>query len=254
MAEPLFSIITVCYNAADTIEPTLNSVDSQSFTDYEHLVVDGASTDATMALVEKHPNSRRRVTSERDKGIYDAMNKAMSFAKGQYLIFLNAGDAFHDADVLADFARIIHDNNIPAVVYGQTNLVDGNRNYLAPRHLTAPEVLNLDSFANGMVVCHQAFVALRRIAPGFNPRYRFSADYEWCIKCLQHARHTCGLGDRVAIDYLAEGITTRNHWRSLAERFSIMAKYYGLWPTIGRHFMFLFRGLRRKIKNPKALQ
>lgn len=254
MAEPLFSIITVCYNAAGTIGRTLDSVDAQTFTDYEHLIVDGASTDATMDCVASRPNVRRRCISEPDKGLYDAMNKGMSFATGRYLIFLNAGDAFHDADVLAQYACLIEENDGPAVVYGQTNLVDDTGAYIGPRHLPAPEHLTLDSFANGMMVCHQAFVVLRHIAPGFNLRYRFSADYEWCIKCLQHARHTCGTGDRVTIDYLASGTTTRNLYKSLAERFGIMCKYYGVLPTVARHFKFLFRGLKRKIKNPEALQ
>lgn len=254
MAEPLFSIITVCYNAAGTIGRTLKSVDAQTFTDYEHLIVDGASTDGTQALVQSLPNGARRMTSEHDAGLYDAMNKGLSFASGKYVIFLNAGDAFHDADVLADYARAIAAGDYPAVVYGQTNLVDDKGKYVGPRHLTAPDHLDLQSFAEGMVVCHQAFVALRRITPGFNPRYRFSADYEWCIKCLQHARHTVGLGDRVTIDYLAEGMTTRNLRASLRERFAIMCKYYGFWPTLGRHFRFAIRGLKRKIKNPSALQ
>ena len=110
MAEPLFSIITVCYNAADTIERTLKSVDSQSCKDYEHLIVDGASTDGTTSKVFALKNPLRRMVSEPDKGIYDAMNKGMSFASGKYLIFLNAGDAFHDSEVLADYERIINDH------------------------------------------------------------------------------------------------------------------------------------------------
>lgn len=254
MAKPLFSIITVCYNAADTIERTLKSVDNQSFRDYEHLVLDGASTDGTQSIVGKYSNGLRSLYSEPDNGIYDAMNKGMSKASGEYLIFLNAGDAFHDAEVLADYARLIQSNHEPAVVYGQTNLVDREGNYLGPRHLKAPNELTLASFADGMMVCHQAFVVLRRIAPGFNPRYSFSSDYEWCVKCLQHARHTYGLGDRVTVDYLAEGTTTRNHFRSLRERFWIMCKYYGPVPTFFRHFRFAWRGLLRKLRNPSALQ
>lgn len=254
MAEPLFSIITVCYNASDTIDRTLSSVDSQSFTDYEHLIIDGNSTDGTQKLVEGRPNQLRQMVSEPDKGIYDAMNKGMSFASGRYLIFLNAGDSFHDADVLADYARLIQNNDEPAVVYGQTNLVDKDGTYLGPRHLRAPQTLTLDSFSEGMVVCHQAFVALRRITPGFSPKYKLSSDYEWCIRCLQHARHTVGLGDRVTIDYLAEGATTRHLFRSLRERFHIMCKYYGFWPTFIRHFRFAARGVKRKLRNPSSKQ
>ena len=246
MAEPLFSIITVCYNASDTIDRTLSSVDSQSFTDYEHLIIDGNSTDGTQKLVEDRPNQRRQMVSEPDKGIYDAMNKGMSFASGRYLIFLNAGDSFHDADVLADYARLIQNNDEPAVVYGQTNLVDKDGTYLGPRHLRAPQTLTLASFSEGMVVCHQAFVALKRIVGFFNLKYRYSADYEWCIRCLQHSRKNVGLGDTVVIDYLSEGLTTKHQKASLIERFKIMRYYYGLIPTLRRHIGFYARWRKRQ--------
>ena len=75
---PLFAIITPTFNAADTVGRTLDSVDSQTFTDYEHVVVDGAGTDDTLKVVESRPNSRRRVFSEPDGGLYDAMNKGIS--------------------------------------------------------------------------------------------------------------------------------------------------------------------------------
>lgn len=248
---PLISIITVCYNGADTIERTLESVDSQTFGDYEHLIVDGASTDNTVDLVIARPNPRRRLISERDKGIYDAMNKGMSHTTGKYLIFLNAGDKFHSPETLSAIAEAIISNNFPGIVYGQTDIVDGDGMRIGPRHLTAPRALTLKSFASGMLVCHQAFVALRRIAPKFDISYRFSADYDWCIQCLQHSRCNIGLTDTVLIDYLSEGVTTKNRIPSLLERFRIMSFYYGVFPTIFRHVGFVFRALKRRIISSK---
>ena len=87
MKEPLFSIITVCYNAEACIGSTLASVDVQSFTDYEHLIVDGKSSDATLNIVATHDNPLRKVISEPDKGIYDAMNKGIAHTSGKYLYF-----------------------------------------------------------------------------------------------------------------------------------------------------------------------
>jgi glycosyltransferase involved in cell wall biosynthesis len=245
---PLFSIITVSYNAEATIGRTLGSIDEQTFTDYEHLVVDGASTDGTTALVEKAANPARRLISEPDKGLYDAMNKGISRTNGQYLIFLNAGDKFHSPDTLATIARAIRENDSPGIVYGQTNIVDNEGNTLGRRHLTAPEKLTLASFADGMLVCHQAFVALRRICGTYDLRYRFSADYEWCIRCLQHSRHNAGLTNTVFIDYLNEGVTSSNKISSLLERFRIMAYYYGWLPTVARHIKFAGRALKRRLK------
>lgn len=244
---PLFAIITVCRNAAGTIGRTLASVDAQTFGDYEHMVVDGASTDNTASIVESFANSRRVFVSEPDRGIYDAMNKGMSLSHGKYLIFLNAGDAFHSPDVLKRYAEAIRSGGKPGVVYAQTDIVDDSGRRIGPRHLTAPDKLTLASFAQGMTVCHQAFVALRLIAPLYNVKYRFSADYEWCIRCLQHSRRNVGLTDMVAIDYLDGGLTTRNRLASLLERFRIMSYYYGLTSTVLRHFGFAVRAARRAV-------
>ncbi len=237
---PLFSIITITYNAADTVEPTLRSIAEQTCRLYEHLVIDGASTDNTLQLVNQAANPLTTIVSEPDRGLYDAMNKGLARATGDYVIFLNAGDSFHSPDTLQLIADAAMDNDYPGIIYGQTDIVDADRRRIGPRHLTAPEVLEFKSFANGMVVCHQAFVALRKITEPFDLRYRFSADYEWCLRCLRKSRRNQYV-DAVLIDYLNEGVTTRNHRKSLLERFKIMCRYYGTLPTVASHFKFLFR-------------
>lgn len=247
---PLFSIITVTFNAAATVEATLQSVASQTFDLYEHLVMDGVSTDGTLELAARCPNPRLRVMSGPDRGIYDAMNKGLAEARGDYVIFLNAGDTFHAPDTLSRIADLIMDNDYPGVVYGQTDLVDASRRRVGPRHLTAPEGLTYRSFANGMVVCHQAFVALRRLTGEYDLRWRFSADYEWCLRVLQHSRCNVMLPG-VMIDYLQEGMTTRNLRRSLVERFKIMCLYFGTVPTVVRHVRFALRGAVRKLRGGK---
>ena len=246
---PLLTIITICYNAEATIAPTLRSLAEQSDQSFEYLVMDGASQDKTLSLVQTlYP--RATVHSEPDHGLYDAMNKAMGVARGEYLIFLNAGDSFHDETTLEKMATAAFDNDFPGVIYGQTILVDAQRKYVGERHLRAPEVLTLESFRNGMLVCHQAFTVLRRIAPLYNLKWRFSADYEWCIRCLQHSRRNVNLNCTV-IDYLSEGMTTRNRRASLIERFKIMSHYYGFVSTAFRHIGFCFRALRKKFKKNK---
>lgn len=243
---PLFSIITICFNAQATISPTVASVAAQSFTDYEHLIIDGASRDNTLAIIDQMPaNPRRVVHSERDRGIYDAMNKGLNKATGRFVIFLNAGDKFHDANTLQLIADAAAANPEAQILYGQTNLVDSEGRYLCPRHLTAPANLTFGDFARGMLVCHQAFVVDRAIAPQYDLRYRLSADYEWCIRCLKASRRNV-LIDQVLIDYLADGATTANRRRSLMERFRIMAHYYGLLPTVGRHLGFIGRFFRHQ--------
>lgn len=243
----LFSIITVTYNASETLAATLASVKEQTCRLYEYIVMDGASKDNTVEMAQNAGIPGSKIFSSPDNGLYDAMNKAMEEATGEYLIFLNAGDTFHSKDTLQTIADTIMDNDFPGIVYGQTQLVDKHRNRIGDRHLTAPEELTLNSFSNGMVVCHQAFIALRRITGNYNTDYRFSADYEWCIRCLQHSRHNIYIPETI-IDYLSEGLTTANRKASLIERFKIMCYYYGTWETIIRHIRFIPRFLKQQRK------
>lgn len=248
--KPLFSIITVCYNASSTIGETLRSVDSQECKNYEHIIIDGASKDSTLSVIREYPNSLRAVTSQPDRGIYDAMNKGISYAKGEYLVFLNAGDAFHSCSTLSVLERAVKENDTPGVVYGQTILVDLNRVKVADRHLYAPEKLTYESFKDGMTVCHQAFIPLAKLAPLYDTRYKYSADYDWCIQCLQHSRKNVYV-PHVIIDYLQEGATTAHHSASLWERFKIMGYYYGWFTAIARHISFIPRFIVRRAKHLK---
>ena len=244
--DPLFSIITVTWNAASVIAPTIESVQRQTSTDYEYLVIDGASTDDTLAIVRSASIASLRVFSEPDKGLYDAMNKGLARARGKYVVFLNAGDAFADDTVLARLALLTADN--PGVIYGQTQLVDAQRAVVGKRHLTAPKRLTADSFLKGMVVCHQAFVARRDLAPQYDLRYRLSADYDWCIKVLEKSQANAYAGREPIISYLSEGMTTRHHRKSLWERYRIMCRHYGMAVATLAHLSFIPRYLKRRFK------
>ena len=139
---PLFSIITITFNAANELPATLESVKCQTVTDYEHLIIDGASTDDTVEVAKRARIASMRIVSEPDKGLYDAMNKGMRLATGKYLIFLNAGDAFHSATSLQEIKHSIDLYGFPDVVYGQTQIVNARREFVSMRHLTAPEHLS----------------------------------------------------------------------------------------------------------------
>ncbi len=243
--EPLFSIITVTWNAAAVIAPTLESVQRQTNTDYEMLIIDGASTDDTLNIVRGASISSLRVFSEPDQGLYDAMNKGIKRARGRYIIFLNAGDAFASDTVLARLAQLTSGN--PGVIYGQTQLVDQSREVVGERHLTAPKRLAVDSFLRGMVVCHQAFVVRRDLAPEYDLQYRLSADYDWCIRVLKASPANAYAGRVPIISYLADGMTTRHHRASLLERYRIMCHHYGTMKAILAHLSFIPRFVKRRI-------
>lgn len=241
------SIITVTYNAEATLERTLQSVAQQTHPDVEHLIIDGASTDHTLEIARQYPHAI--VFSEPDKGLYDAMNKGLQRTTGDYLCFLNAGDKLHSKETLAHIVASISDGSPIGVLYGDTNIVDAQGQFIRNRRLTPPEHLTWRSFKEGMLVCHQAFYINRQIALPYDTNYRFSADFDWCIRCMKEGEKrgmkNLYIHEPVA-DYLAEGMTTANHKASLKERFKIMAKHYGLLPTIGQHIWFIFRVLVKK--------
>ncbi len=243
--DPLFSIITVTWNAAAVVGTTLQSVQRQTSSDYEMLIIDGASTDDTLSIVRQASIANLRVFSEPDNGLYDAMNKGIALARGRYLIFLNAGDSFADETVLARLAVLSADG--PGVIYGQTQLVDASGKVVGKRHLSAPKRLSAASFASGMLVCHQAFVARRDLAPQYDLKYRLSADYDWCIRVLKKSQSNVYAGPSPIISYLSDGMTTRHHRASLWERFRIMCHHYGTSTALLRHLSFIPRYIKRRM-------
>ena len=243
---PKFSLITVTYNAGAVLEDTIQSIITQTYKNVEYILIDGASTDNTMRIIERYRDHIHTVVSEPDQGLYDAMNKGLSLATGDYVCFLNAGDCLHEDDTLLGMVHSVaasHEAPCPPdVLYGDTALVDNEGHFLRMRRLTPPEHLTWKSFRHGMLVCHQAFFARRAIAPHYDLRYRFSADFDWCIPVMKQARylHNTHL---TLVDYLDEGLTTRNHRASLIERFHIMCRHYGTVPTVMRHLWFALRTL-----------
>ncbi len=243
------SIITVTYNAASVLKRTLNSVKAQSWQQIEHLIIDGASKDETISMAETYKAQcpyEVVILSEPDKGLYDAMNKGLRLATGDYLVFLNAGDTLHAANTLE---TIVHSAQpLPGVLYGDTAITDEQGNFLHLRRLRPPKKLSWKSFRQGMLVCHQAFYALTDIAKNlpYDPRYRYSADVDWCIRVMKEAqKRQLPLVNTQAIlaDYQEEGQTTIHHRDSLKERFDVMRRHYGLFTTVIMHVWFVFRQL-----------
>ena len=257
-----FSIITCTYNASEVLQRTLDSVMSQTWGQIEHIIVDGASKDSTMAMAEAY---RRRsaeeetehdiiIKSEPDRGLYDAMNKGLQLATGDYVVFLNAGDVLSTDETLENISNDVNersDGRLPAVLYGDTNIVDNNGELLRPRRLVPPDDLSWRSFRHGMLVCHQAFYVRTDIAKAepYNLKYRFSADVDWCIRVMKRAEKE-GLPllrlPEVVVNYLDGGMTNKNHRASLIERFNVMSHHYGLMSTILMHIWFVARAVLKK--------
>lgn len=260
-SRPLITIATVTYNAEKTLERTLLSVAGQDYDRIEHLIIDGCSSDHTLSLIQRYVEHNTnnnatqhsiRLVREPDEGLYDAMNKAILQATGDYIVFLNAGDKLHSADTISTLARkadwVRGDASNPAILYGETDLVDDNGNFLRHRRLKAPERLTWRSFKSGMLVCHQSFYVRTDLARTelYDTSYRFSADFDWCIRLMKRAeKRRIGIVNTglILTDYLSEGLTTRNHRASLLERLRLMAYHYG-WPTaVMQHLWFVVRAV-----------
>lgn len=238
------SVITVTWNAAATLERTIKSVREQSWPFIEHLIIDGGSEDGTLELIDHHAHEGLHWVSEPDQGLYDAMNKGVAMATGDYLCFLNAGDTFFAPDSVEQMMRPCEDASAPDIIYGETAIVDDAGNYLHMRRLKAPASLHWKSFRQGMVVCHQAFMVKRKLFEPYNLSYRFSSDFDWSIRMMKKAK-TIHNSRLTLIKYLNEGMTTRNRKASLKERYQIMAHHYGLFSTLAHHLWFIVRAVMK---------
>ena len=153
-----FSVITVTYNAEKTLERTIRSVREQKNCNIEYIIIDGGSSDRTLEIINRSSDCVDKWISEPDKGLYDAMNKGLKQATGDYLLFLNAGDTLQGNDAIAKITQVAERENIPDILYGETDLVDNNGQFIAHRRLRTPERLTWKSFRMGMLVCHQALL------------------------------------------------------------------------------------------------
>jgi len=249
------SIVTITYNAARTLQRTLDSVRSQTYQHIEHLIIDGASKDDTVLLAKRYQSESPHeviVRSESDRGLYDAMNKGLRMATGDYVVFLNAGDTLYAPDTIATVAQ--HADKDVGVIYGDTAITDAEGRFLHLRRHRPPEVLTWKSFRQGMLVCHQAFYARLDIARQFpyNLKYRHSADVDWCIRVMKEAERR-GLplvnANVIVANFEEGGDTTQHHRDSLWERFYVMASHYGYVQTVLLHGWFVVRSVLMKITN-----
>lgn len=253
-----FSVITCTYNAAEVLQRTLDSVKCQSHPDVLHIIIDGMSKDSTMSLVRSYEAEQQHVVtvvSEPDKGLYDAMNKGLRMAAGDYVVFLNAGDTFANEHTLADIAHQLKDiadpEDLPGVIYGNTDLYDIDGNRLGQRRLQPPETLSWRSFRHGMLVCHQAFYARTDIAAAtsYNLTYHLSADVDWCIRIMKETEKrqlSLHNSHMTLCHYLEGGMSVQNHRASLMERFNVMRRHYGFFSTLCMHAWFIIRQIRSK--------
>lgn len=245
---PKLSIITVVYNNVQHIERTVKSVISQSYKNIEYLVIDGASTDGTLEILQKYRAQIHLLISEPDKGIYDAMNKGLALAKGDYVLFMNSGDEIFATDTVE---KVFKSQAYADIYYGETEMLNEQLQSEGQRRHKTPESLNLNSFKYGMSVSHQAIYIRKSITQPYDLSYQLSADIDWILAAISKAKTITNTHQYVA-KYLMGGLSKKKHRQSLIERYQIFKKYYGFLPNLFNHVIIALRLGIYWLKNRKT--
>lgn len=228
---PVISVVTVVYNSEQFLEKTIKSIVSQSYPHIEFIIIDGGSKDGTIDIIKKYDSSIAYWKSEPDNGLYDAMNKGLQVATGDYVWFVNSGDEIYNNTIVE---KIIASHNQADVIYGETMIINEVGKELGIRRLKTPEQLTWRSLKAGMLVSHQAILVKRSLAPMYDLQFKLSADFNWVIEVLIQSKNIVN-AKMVITKFLDGGLTKSNIIPGLKERFRIMCKYYGTFPTLMRH-------------------
>ena len=219
-----FSIITVCFNAEKIIRLTIESVLNQKWPDFEYIIVDGASTDATVDIIQEYAGKDSRIqwSSEADNGIYNAMNKGIRRAKGDFLLFLNAGDEFHSADVLGKAAEVTAEADI---IIG--NIAFKTESGLSEYKYSVGRDL-LENLAGGNNVCHQVIFATKEcLKNGFDEHFMICSDYDWLCQQVNEQKEIVKL-EAIVVDYDLCGVTQQVRYQKIHwdEYFEVIGKHF----------------------------
>lgn len=235
--DPKISIITVVFNGKSLIERTIKSVAGQTYSKIEYIIIDGGSTDGTLEIIKNYQSKITVSKSEKDNGIYDAMNKGLRIATGDYVLFLNAGDELYTTDTLTNVFSLSHDAD---VYYGNTAVVNEQGIVLGDRRLNPPAKLTWKSLNHGMCVSHQSFIAKRSLCDLYNLDFSISADIDWVINVLKRSKKIVNTNNYVS-KFLEGGTSNKQRTKALKERFLIMKKHYGLFQTLWNHLFIILR-------------
>jgi len=208
------TIITVVYNNSIELKTTIQNIIDQTYTNIEYIVVDGKSTDGTLNIINKYSDHIHVWTSEEDEGLYDAMNKGMALATGDYIVFMNAGDTFAKKETLSNVAEEIVANEFPDFVYGDLIEIPFNgKSYLRVSRSTEAKKI-------GMFTCHQSMYYKNQVIKDYNLSYdlkfKIASDYNFTCKFLNVSKRNFHISSPLCKFELG-GISTENWYKYLVE-------------------------------------
>jgi glycosyltransferase len=243
------SIITICFNNETDIRPTLESVVNQTYPAIEYIIVDGASTDGTLEIVNEYKSKIAKIISEPDKGLYDAINKGIKNATGDVVGLIHAGDRLYNNEVIAKIARYFEENEIDAL-YGHSKIIN-SRDKVVRINQSLPFKKSL--FKRGWFPSHQSFYAKRELFNKYglyNLRYKIAADYDLLFRFLYCNNVTVKLLDTFIVKFSLGGTSTG----SLKNIYKQNRECFQIWKENGQSIPFytvpikLFRKIPQFIK------
>ena len=203
-----FSIITVCYNAQSTIEKTIQSVISQTYDNIEFIIIDGKSTDKTLDIINKYKEKIHVIISEKDKGIYDAMNKGIKNSTGDILYFLNADDRLYTTKTIDKINSVFIDNPQYEIIYGKAAFVNIPKDFpkrFINRKFGYNSKLDLLIQSNPQ----QCIFAKKQVFDKvgiFNTNYKICSDYDWFLRCF-NKKIPMKYKDIIIVNYNCQGLS-----------------------------------------------
>jgi glycosyltransferase involved in cell wall biosynthesis len=213
---PKITIITVCYNAINSIEKTIISILSQTYKNLEYIIIDGGSTDGTIDVIKKYEKQISYWKSEPDKGVYDAMNKGIELATGEWVNFMNAGDSFYNTEVLQSLNLYFSDSQTD-IIYGDTCIEINNKN----KYRVIPE--NISNIELHLPFCHQSCFVKSSIIKNnlFLLQYKYVADYAMFYKFYQLGYKFKYINHIISNYQINEGLTASNMYKCYLETFTV---------------------------------
>jgi glycosyltransferase involved in cell wall biosynthesis len=247
---PKVSIITVVFNNKVNLSKTIDSIRNLKFRNIEYIVIDGGSTDGTKDVIEENMDFITINISEKDKGIYDAMNKGLNRATGEYVWFINAGDMPYSDDILNLIFDISKDAD---VYYGDTDMIDEDGNSFGKRTLKVPpENLTWKKMIDGMVVSHQSLIIRKSICGAFDTELKFISDIDWTIRALKKSVNI--VNTRFILSkFLIGGYSRKYTLASLRERYKMLCRYFNPFYVLLNHVKLSFKFIIYIIRRRKLL-
>ena len=244
------SVITINYNNAKGLERTLKSVINQNSKDFEYIVVDGNSSDESKKLIEKNKNYINKWISESDSGVYNAMNKGIEMANGEYLLFLNSGDRLVDENVIAKVLPLLENNS--DIVYG--NLVYSLDDI--PQTLFTPSKnINLTYFLNSFLPHPSSFIkkSLFKKIGLYDEKFKIISDWEFFLRAIAVNRASYFHIDEIISDFDNSGISSNSENEKLISN-EKQAVYKELFPNLQNEIKLIEFASSRRMQQVQNIQ